>query len=138
MDKRDIIYGPKSDIKRECAKTMRHVMTPAEACLWAELRGNRCGGLHFRRQQIIDGFIADFYCHDVGLVSEVDGSIHQLQEDYDILRDRIISARGLHILRFPNERLFTELSSVLREIQRVAHNIRQPDSPTSRDDSAEK
>ena len=61
MEKRDIVYGPKSDIKRERAREMRRAMTPAETCLWAQLRNNGCGGLHFRRQQIIDGFIADFF-----------------------------------------------------------------------------
>jgi very-short-patch-repair endonuclease len=117
MEKRGIVVGPKTDVKEERAKTMRRAMTPAEMCLWEQLRNNRCGGLHFRRQQVIDGFIADFYCHDIGLVIEVDGDIHQQQVDYDFQRDRIIAARGLHIIRIPNERLFTELAVVLSEIQ---------------------
>jgi len=50
-------------------------MTPAEELLWEELRANKRGG-HFRRQQIIAGFIVDSYCHKVALVVEVDGDIH--------------------------------------------------------------
>jgi very-short-patch-repair endonuclease len=133
MEKRDIIFGPKAAIKRDRAKTLRRVMTPAEIWLWEALRNNRCGGLHFRRQQIIDGFIADFYCHAVGLIVEVDGSVHQQQEDYDLMRDRIISARGLRIVRFPNHRVLKDLPYVLAEIQLTAKNTtfsNPPDNAT--------
>ena len=51
-------------------------MTPWERKLWFHLRTNRLGGFHFRRQQIIDGVIVDFYCHALRLVEEVDGSGH--------------------------------------------------------------
>ncbi len=127
MEKRDIVFGPKADIKRERAKAMRREMTPAETNTWAQLRNNRCGGLHFRRQQIIDGFIADFYCHDAGLIIEVDGSIHHQQVDYDLMRDRILAARGLRIIRFSNNRVFAELAIVLQEIQSAAHDL--PSTP---------
>nr|WP_225894176.1 DUF559 domain-containing protein [Atlanticothrix silvestris] len=49
--------------KMQLAREFRRQMTPAEKILWQHLRGNRLNGLHFRRQQIIDGFIVDFYCH---------------------------------------------------------------------------
>ncbi len=41
-------------------------MTPAEKILWQELRANKLG-VHFRRQQVIAGFIVDFYCHKAAL-----------------------------------------------------------------------
>ena len=138
MEKRDIVFGPKSDIKRERARSMRRVMTPAETCLWDQLRSNRCGGLHFRRQQIIDGFIADFYCHAAGLIVEVDGGIHEQHADYDLMRDRIISTRGLRILRIPNERVLTELSAVLQEIQSAARNSSPLNASSSPEDSKER
>jgi very-short-patch-repair endonuclease len=47
-------------------------MTPEEKILWQHLRANRLQGYHFRRQQIIDGFIADFYYHATALVVEID------------------------------------------------------------------
>ena len=128
MEKRDIVFGPKSDTKRERARAFRRAMTPAEICLWEELRSNRCAGLHVRRQQVIDGFIADFYCHQVGLIIEVDGEVHQNQADYDLMRDRIIEARGLRIMRFSNARLFSDLPAVLREIQTAARSAQSPNS----------
>lgn len=45
----------------EAAKQLRQNMTPQEKALWGHLRANRMAGFHFRRQQIIDGYIVDFY-----------------------------------------------------------------------------
>jgi very-short-patch-repair endonuclease len=60
-------------------------MTPAEKILWQELRVNKLG-VHFRRQQVIAGFIVDFYCHKAALVIEVDGDIHDLQQEENARR----------------------------------------------------
>ena len=68
-----IIPGQKvTKEKLQRAKELRRDMTPAEKLLWQELRANKLG-VHFRRQQIIVGFIVDFYCHKAALVIEVDG-----------------------------------------------------------------
>ncbi|WP_292738042.1 DUF559 domain-containing protein [Nostoc sp. JL31] len=75
---RNIVIGYKADlVKVQRAKELRQQMTPEEKILWQHLRANRLNGLHFRRQQIINGFIADFYCHSTALVIEVDGKIHE-------------------------------------------------------------
>ncbi len=68
-------------------------MTPAEKFLWQELRGNKLG-VHFRRQQVIAGFIVDFYCHKAGLVLEVDGDIHDLQQEEDTRREKVLREMG--------------------------------------------
>ena len=57
-----IVRARRDAEKQALALQMRRAMTEAEARLWEQLRGNQLGGLHFRRQQGIDGFIADFYC----------------------------------------------------------------------------
>ncbi|MEH2062700.1 MAG: DUF559 domain-containing protein [Nostoc sp.] len=84
--------------------------------LWQHLRANRLNGFHFRRQQIINGFIADFYCHATALVIEVDGKIHEQQAEYDAERDKVLSARGLRLLRIKNEEVRHELDKVLMRI----------------------
>ena len=116
----NIIRGQKIDSKKlERAKQLRRNMTPAEKRLWAALRRNQLDGLHFRRQQIIDGFIVDFCCHAAGLVVEVDGPVHDEAEqaDYDAERDRILAARGLHLLRVRNEEVLQNPGSVLERIR---------------------
>jgi very-short-patch-repair endonuclease len=67
--------------KLQRARELRREMTPAEKLLWHELRANKLG-VHFRRQKIIAGFIVDFYCHKAALVIEVDGAIHDLQQEF--------------------------------------------------------
>jgi very-short-patch-repair endonuclease len=98
------------------AKALRREMTPAESRLWHRLRANRLEGYHFRRQQIIDGYIVDFYCHASGLVVELDGSIHLEQEAYDQERDAHLRARGLTVLRFLNSDVEREMDAVLEVI----------------------
>lgn len=121
MDKGNIVIGHHADQKQARAQQMRREQTPAEILLWQQLRANRLGGLRFRRQQVLDGFIADFYCHQAGLVIEIDGGIHEKQTDYDALRDRIIAARGLQILRFSNEQVLSQLDVMLAQILAAAY-----------------
>ena len=117
MTRERIIRGQRVDaVKLQRAKDMRRQMTPEEAMLWNALRTNNLHGHHFRRQQVIAGFIVDFYCHAARLVIEVDGPIHQQQGEYDAERDEIIAAHGLHILRFPNAEIRNNLPSVLARI----------------------
>ena len=120
MDTSRIIYGKSNPTKRELAYQLRRLMTPAEKLLWQQLRSSQLHGLHFRRQQVIDGYIADFYCHKVGLVVEVDGEVHERQQDWDAQRDAVMSDRGLVVLRFRNDQIFTEMKKVLAQISKVA------------------
>src|SRR3990172_6754032 len=81
--------------KLERARELRLEMTPAEKTLWQELRGNKLGA-HFRRQQVIAGFIVDFYCHKADLVIELDGNIHERveQKESDAERVLVLSKMG--------------------------------------------
>ena len=98
-------------------------MTPAEKILWEQLRAKRFHNLKFRRQQIIEGFIVDFYCHSLGLVIEVDGEIHNQQKEYDKERDNILSAKDLHILHFTNEQVTENIEIVLKAITEKIEDI---------------
>ena len=132
MSKKGIITGQKIDpAKLEQAKALRRHMTPAEKRLWSALRRNQLDGFHFRRQQIIDGFIVDFYCHAAGLVVEVDGPVHEGQKEYDAERDRVLAARGLRILRFRNQEVMNDLEGVLACIRAACHDL-LPTPPPAR------
>jgi very-short-patch-repair endonuclease len=103
-----------SEEKVSLAREMRRNMTTAEAALWKRVSGNALG-FHFRRQQIIAGFIADFYCHQAALVVEVDGAIHNVA--YDSERDRIFASLGLTTLRFTNQQVQEQIGVVLYQIR---------------------
>jgi very-short-patch-repair endonuclease len=119
-------YRPHRTDKREEARRMCRAMTSAEAALWQHLRASQLDGLHFRRQQIIDGFITDFYCHSAGLVIEVDGEIHLTTEEYDRERDRILNARGLRVLRLTNDQIIGDLPRSLSAIRDAIPRIPLP------------
>jgi very-short-patch-repair endonuclease len=101
---------------QERARELRHDMTLAEKVLWQELRTDKLNGLHFRRQQIIDGYIVDFYCHAANLIVEVDGDIHNQRMEYDAERDAHLISRGFNVLRFQNDEVMNNLPAVLEKI----------------------
>lgn len=76
---RDMYYGAKPELFR-LATAMRNNPTLAEDILWQYLKKFRSEGFVFRRQHPLDLFIADFYCHKLKLVIEVDGNIHLTEE----------------------------------------------------------
>lgn len=119
MPIKNIIPGQRvTKAKLQRAKELRREMTPAERILWQELRSNKLG-VHFRRQQIIQGFIVDFYCHRAGLVVEVDGDIHDLQKEEDAMREKILSEMGLKIVRCRNDDVMKNLVAVVGRLMEM-------------------
>ncbi|MBE0682888.1 MAG: DUF559 domain-containing protein [Anaerolineales bacterium] len=94
--------------------SMRHTARAAGAR--EELRANKLG-VHFRRQQVIAGFIVDFYCHKAGLVVEVDGDVHDLQKEEDERREKVLSELVLRVVRFRNDEVVRNLSAVVGKIK---------------------
>jgi len=120
MPVKNIVTGQKvAKAKLERAKELRREMTPAEKILWEELRANKLG-VHFRRQQVIEGFIVDFYCHKSALVVEVDGDVHDLQQEEDARREKALREMGLRVVRFRNDEVMRELSAVVGIIKELA------------------
>jgi very-short-patch-repair endonuclease len=119
MPVKNIIPGQRvTKEKLQRAKELRREMTPAEKILWQELRANKLG-VHFRRQQVIQGFIVDFYCHKAGLVIEVAGDVHDLQQEEDAKREKVLSELGLRVVRFGNDEVLRELSAVVGRIREL-------------------
>ena len=119
MPVKNIVRGQKVSFEmHERAKKLRREMTPAEKILWKEVRANRLSGLHFRRQQIIHSYFADFYCHQHELIVELDGGIHDLQKEYDAEREAYLIALGFRIIHFKNDEVFKDLQNVLAKIVR--------------------
>jgi very-short-patch-repair endonuclease len=121
MPVKNIIPGQRvTKEKLERARELRHEMTPAENTLWQELRGNKLG-VHFRRQQVIAGFIVDFYCHKAGLVIELDGGVHdeETQKESDARKDKALNELGLRIIRFRNEEVLKDISQVVGRIREL-------------------
>lgn len=103
--------------KIERARELRKEMTEAEKKAWEFLRDRRLGGLKFRRQHVIAGYIVDFYCAERKLVLEIDGEVHQQAEQkaYDEHRSQVLSEQGLQIVRIANGDVGESFFCKLRE-----------------------
>ena len=91
--------------KLELARHFRKNPTESEDAVWQMLRNRQIKNLKWRRQQVIDGFIADFYCAELNVVLEIDGSVHEKEEvkEYDEYRTSVFESKGIRTYRLRNE-----------------------------------
>jgi very-short-patch-repair endonuclease len=121
---RDMYFGAKPDLFR-LAERMRRNPTEAEKILWKRLKKFRSTGFIFRRQHPIDFYIADFYCHQMKLVIEVDGEIHDMEEtrEYDDGRTGHLEHFGIKVIRFTNEEVLGNEELVIRQIRKYLDEL---------------
>ena len=109
--------------QKEKRKALRNNMTSAETVLWKALKGRGTGKWKFRRQQSIGPFILDFYCPELKLCVEVDGSSHDYKEEYDEQRTTFLNEQGIYVIRFHNEQVWVDIDGIISEIIRVGEEI---------------
>jgi very-short-patch-repair endonuclease len=125
LDK-SMYFGAKHDIF-EKANALRKNMTNAENILWEKLKNKQILNLRFRRQHPIDIFIADFYCHSVRLVIELDGEIHKTQIEYDKGRTAELERFDIQVIRFKNDEIKNNIETVIKRIETtVNHRLKSP------------
>jgi isoleucyl-tRNA synthetase len=110
---------------KEKAKDRKKSPTEAEKILWENLRGKKLEGYKFRREHIIDEYIADFVCLPKKLVIEVDGGYHtdSTIKEKDDFRDAFLKENfGYRTLRFSNEEVIGDIDSVLNKIENALKN----------------
>ncbi|WP_262151974.1 endonuclease domain-containing protein [Chryseobacterium foetidum] len=107
------------------AKSLRINETQTEKILWEKLRNNQFRGFKFRRQHPINLFIADFYCHQLKLIIEIDGQYHNFQEQIKKDRERteILESNGLQVIRFSNNEIMEDLDKIISEINEKIDEI---------------
>ena len=121
------------------AKALRKNMTEAEKVLWGYLKGG-VNGLKIRRQHAIGIYIADFYCHPVKMVIELDGKIHE-NADVKVLdehRESELRKWGYEIIRFTNEELFQDINKVLTTIKLKVEELTNTKMVSNETNGAEK
>ena len=98
-------------------------MTSAEKTLWKELRNGKTG-YKFRRQHPIGDYIADFICIEKRLVIEVDGGYHNTleQQQDDTVRTIDIERMGYSVIRFTNDEVEKQLSTIILKIKELLYN----------------
>ncbi len=116
---RGFYYGSVKEIIKR-GRVLRNTMTPSEKILWSYIRKKRLSGKIFRRQHPIGQFIVDFYCHEAKLVIEIDGNIHDSQENKERDENRTfeLEKSGLKVIRFKNEAITDNINEVIEFLQK--------------------
>ena len=107
------------------AKTMRTNATDAESLMWQLLRAKRFMNLKFLLQHVIAPYIVDFYCHELGLVLELDGSQHNKEDGraYDAERTKFLEALGLKVVRYRNYEVLEQTDVVLEDLWNICSEL---------------
>jgi very-short-patch-repair endonuclease len=100
------------------AKELGQKETKSENILWNRIKNRQLLGLKFRRQHPINKYIADFYCHEVKYVIELDGEYHSdlEQAKYDFNRDAEMRELGIYVKRIKNDFILLDLENTINEI----------------------
>ena len=115
MRHRRIPYNP--SLKKR-AQYLRKNSTLSEVLLWNQLKGRQMMGYDFHRQKPLDSYIVDFFCSELMLAIEIDGSSHELEGAYerDQRRQQKLENMGISFLRFDDLMVKRDMDGVLEAI----------------------
>lgn len=118
-------YQPRS---KKLAQRLRNNSTISERILWKYLRKKQMLGYDFNRQKPLGSYVVDFYCIKLKLAIEIDGASHELKDDYDNNRDKILKSMGIFLLHFTDKDVKTDTYGVLVAIKRWIRDLENTQS----------
>lgn len=110
-----IPYNPEL---KEKARALRNNSTNTEILLWGFLKGRQVRGYDFHRQKPIGEYIVDFFCNELMLAIEIDGTSHAGKEKYDSERQTKLEKLGVRFLRFDDDYVYYSCDGVIRTIEK--------------------
>ena len=124
-----LTYNPKL---KKLARILRKKSTLGEVLLWLELK-NKTLGYEFHRQVPIADYITDFYCHELMIAIEIDGSSHDHKYDYDLSREKVLESYGVVVIRFDEYEVRKQMWNVIKVIEKaISDREKHPPSPLQR------
>lgn len=107
-------------------KELRTRSTSAEIHLWSFLKRRQVSGLKFRRQYSVGPYILDFYCVEIRLAIELDGEVHNDEEQrmHDKHKDAFMASAGIVVWRVENRAVHDSVDTLLTEIECYAEKCR--------------
>ena len=105
---------------RNIRRILRKQEVSAERLLWSKIR-NRQLGVKFKRQYSVGNYVIDFYCPEIRLGIEIDGSTHSTSIEIarDLKRENYLRKTGIKIKRFTNVDVFENLDGVITSVLEV-------------------
>ncbi len=125
------IYNRTSE--KEKRRLLRNNLTRAEVILWSRLQRIQVLGHKFRRQFSVGSYVIDFYCPEMKLAIEIEGTsrFEDAVEKYDHHRQESIENLGISFLRFTNSDIYQNLDGVLQAIRDEIQKIKPPSLASS-------
>ena len=120
LKNRQIPYNSKL---KEYARQLRKNSTLSEVLLWQNIKG-KVHEVEFHRQVPLLDYIVDFYCHEIGLVIEIDGNSHDFKYDDDALRQGKLEEYGIQFLRFTDNEVKKDMFSVMLKLEHKIEELR--------------
>ena len=99
------------------AKALRKAGNFSEVVFWKEVGNKSFWNIDFDRQRIIGNYIVDFYVKALGLVVEIDGEIHNFQEEYDEKREMFLKELGLKVFRISTTKMLFDTENVMKDLE---------------------
>lgn len=115
----------------ERARSLRKTAPGPERAMWRLLYSLRREGHNFRRQVPLGRYYADFACHSLKLVIEIDGDTHGGDEAiaYDAVRDAFLRSEGYAVMRFTNDDVMRNAEGVFRVLSDWIAEAAKPPTP---------
>ena len=112
--------------EKEKRRKLRRDQTFCEKIVWIYLRDRKTLGYKFRRQYSVDHYVIDFYCPELKLAVELDGSIHDNpdQKEYDTYRQEYLERFGITFCRITNDELMSNSNMVFARIEKIIHKLK--------------
>jgi len=120
MKKNKII--PYNPVLKSLARDLRNNSTKSEVILWNKIKKKSLGA-EFHRQVPIDEYIVDFFCHELMLAVEIDGSTHHYNFEKDDIRQKKLESFGIKVIRFDDKDVRFALNDVLRALELTIEDI---------------
>jgi len=88
-----------------------------EEKIWKEILRKNQTGFRFLRQKPINRFILDFYCSELDLAIEIDGSSHDKKKNYDLERDKFLKLIGIRTIRLTNDEILNDIEMIKQKLR---------------------
>ena len=108
-------YNPR--LKQYARELRTETVSKAEKRLWQSALRKKQLGIRVLRQRPIDNYIVDFFCPEIKLIIEIDGSSHFTKGDYDSKRQLSLENLGFTIIRFKEGEVLNQLDNVISSLQ---------------------
>ncbi|HMN47871.1 MAG TPA: endonuclease domain-containing protein [Ignavibacteriaceae bacterium] len=113
--------------EKEKRRKLRKDQTFCEKIMWTYLRDRKTLGYKFRRQYSVDHYVIDFYCPELKLAIELDGSIHDEpdQIEHDKHRQDYLEKFGITFLRITNDELMSNSNIAFKKIEKEINIVEE-------------